>query len=557
VAEAVEEFKRFCFTHGLDPAQWVRIELCATEAANNAAEHGAKLDGVSLIRLEWRWEEDSLQLIVRDPADYRPPADFGNLPDDPLSERGRGHFLMKTQSDGLFHTNGPEGHAVTLSFRVGLACVHHESPADSEAIMQSMTEDLGSSYENLSALFRLSEALAESDSFDVFLTHALEQLVGLVGADGVHVARLKREVLEPITLRGQVPLALWQPQPVVAENVQGAAVRTLREQTVEFPGVLAPGDPLRSAEGSLFCCPMSLSERVLGVLTLFLGPDKPYFTAGQIRLAHTIADVLAIAMSSEEMQKERARQQRTLRELEIAADLQQRLLPKLFPSAPPLGAHGVCVSARQTGGDFFDLVTLENGLLVAVVADVMGKGISAALVGTIFRTVFHSCLDLAAQPEQLMMRMARLIYREINELEIFITAHIAVFDPHRRELRLCSAGHCPAILALPDGTILTPDKAQGLPLGIFDSGDYPVEVLPLLPGTRTLLFTDGLTEAENTAQTPVMLELKGLRRIVLERRHDSLPDFVRGVLKDIDTFCDHKNPTDDRTLLVVDYLPGP
>lgn len=544
----------FCRLHGLRDERWLNVELAVTEALNNAIEHGAGGDATKSISIQWTWKDNLLAVVVRDPGSYMPPEGMSpELPEDPLAEGGRGTFLMHQLAAKVEHRLVPGGHEIGLAFETGAApgdaaaaCV------ETEETLRMMTDDLSSAYENLSALFRLSESLASSDNLGVFLERSLDELFRLVGCDGIHIGGLSAGRLEPLAARGPVPPALAGGFVPAPEHAQGRAAVAARETTVERPSKLEDGDPLKSAAGPLYVCPMALSNRVLGVMTLFLEPGRSYFTAGQLRLARTFADVIAIAMAGDLLQRERGQQQRVLRELEIAAELQTRLLPKSFPKGPPWEAWGVCQSARQAGGDFFDLIPLGHDRMVATVADVMGKGISAAMVSTIFRTIFHSAIDLAGDPEVMISHIADLTYQEINDLEVYITAQIVLFDATSSCLRLSAAGHCPLLHVTADGTI-TEHSPNGFPLGLFESTGYDQITIPLVPGDRILLFTDGFPEAE-TADGG-MIGDEGFHALIRKHRAKSCRDFCRQIMQDLDKATGGREAGDDRTLLVVDFLP--
>ncbi len=148
---------------------------------------------------------------------------------------------------------------------------------------------------------------------------------------------------------------------------------------------------------------MLFQSRQLGVCVIARRTYDAFFTAGQIALARTTAEFLGIACANAELQAQRLAQLRVERELEIAAQIQQSLVPKEFPVRPDWRIHGLCVNAQEAGGDFFDVPEVPGGVLL-VIADVMGKGVSAALLAVVLRTAVRAHAPLAANPGELLGR---------------------------------------------------------------------------------------------------------------------------------------------------------
>src|SRR5213078_2814923 len=127
------------------------------------------------------------------------------------------------------------------------------------------------------------------------------------------------------------------------------------------------------------------------------------------------------------------------RELDIARNIQQSLLPKTFPSLPGFGLAGFCLSARQVGGDFFDVLPLSSHSALLVVADVMGKGVPAALFAATLRTLIRAMAEWTHRPGELLARVNRLMYDELSGVDMFITAQLALADTRQGRLIVASA----------------------------------------------------------------------------------------------------------------------
>ena len=183
----------------------------------------------------------------------------------------------------------------------------------------------------------------------------------------------------------------------------------------------------------------------------------------------------------------------------IAAEIQRSLLPAQLPACPPFTLAASCRSALQVGGDFFDAIPAPEGAVLLVIADVMGKGVPAALFAAVLRTTVRSMPQLFPSPGELLGAANQILFADLSRVDMFITAAVVYVHPRQGEIISASAGHCPLLLAGGGGTRSTEPKNSGLPLGIEPRVFYPQTVQALPPGDAALLYTDGLTETRNAA----------------------------------------------------------
>jgi serine phosphatase RsbU (regulator of sigma subunit) len=129
-----------------------------------------------------------------------------------------------------------------------------------------------------------------------------------------------------------------------------------------------------------------------------------------------------------------------------------------------------------------------------VVADVMGKGLPAAMFALMLRGLVRALRDHGRSPRSLLARANDLLYDELSRMEMFITAQVACVDATNRRVVVASAGHCPALVAQGGGGLVAAISPDGLPLGVLAGTVFEEETFELAPGTRCLMYTDGLTE---------------------------------------------------------------
>src|SRR5205823_6839366 len=137
------------------------------------------------------------------------------------------------------------------------------------------------------------------------------------------------------------------------------------QNTVQSCAELLHDDPVWRESGGAFACPVRFREEALGVLTVILPGGAAYYSAAQINIVRVVAEFIGIARATATLQAQRANEQRAIRELEVAAEIQQSLLPKEFPDLPKTRIFGVSQASREIGGDYFDIIPIEGkGVLV-------------------------------------------------------------------------------------------------------------------------------------------------------------------------------------------------
>ncbi len=185
------------------------------------------------------------------------------------------------------------------------------------------------------------------------------------------------------------------------------------------------------------------------------------------------------------------------RELDIAARLQQSILPRQWPQDPRYDLWGTMRAAKDIGGDFFDHFELPAGRRGLVVADVSGKGISAGLFGMVSKTLLRA---IATQREQAAGEVVREVNESLcadNESSMFVTAFYGQYDPASGRLVYVNAGHPPPLVLRAGGALEWLGRPGGTALGVVPGLTYEEGVVDLAPGDTVLVFTDGVTEAVN------------------------------------------------------------
>ena len=297
-----------------------------------------------------------------------------------------------------------------------------------------------------------------------------------------------------------------------------------------------------------------------------LGPklsEEPYSRSDR-RLLSSVALQTGLAIENStlvhHLAQESAQRQRIAREIEIAREVQERLLPQNYPDIKGVDFAGYSRTAQEVGGDYYDFIALENGRLGIAVGDVSGKGISAALLMASIRAALHGLtfsgnLNLA----RLIQGLNRIIF-DSSTSNRFVTFFFGQYDPATRMLDYVNAGHNAPVLLRPSSaqdSFCSPGvdctvqllEIGGPVLGIFEDAQYEQGQIVLRPYDILVAFTDGISEAMTKD-----FEEWGEERLIGAARADtrrSAREIVTAVVASADQFTAGAPQNDDLSLVVL------
>ncbi len=239
-------------------------------------------------------------------------------------------------------------------------------------------------------------------------------------------------------------------------------------------------------------------------------------------------------------------------QLESARRIQQSLLPEDFDLHPGLDFSGRMRAAQDVGGDFFDAFQVDEGRIAAVIADVSGKGIAAALFAAQASVVLRShCQTPENLPEQIQAANNALCQR--NPEEMFLTAIVAFITPRTGEVAFVNAGHCPPMIAGADGKVRLEMRPPNLVLGVLPDVDWSLHHLTLGPGESLLLHSDGFDEAQ-TKEGEILGRDKSMEifgKVIGEAESPDCAAVSERILEEIDEFAGDAPQADDITLITM------
>ena len=307
-----------------------------------------------------------------------------------------------------------------------------------------------------------------------------------------------------------------------------------------------PGDGLNS----LLVIPLAARNETLGAL--FVAREVTHgFEKDDVEAISVFAAQAALALDNARLFEEQIEKERLARELDIAKEVQHKLLPQSLPMVEGLTLAASSVSAQEVGGDYYDFVQLDDRRLAFIVGDVSGKGTSAAFYMAEMQGVFQSVTHIAPDPRDFLTHANRALASSLDK-NVFISVIYGVLDLEAEELLLARAGHCPAATITLTGEARYL-RSQGLGLGL-DRGalfrkTLDVERISLQPGDVFVLYTDGVVESRS-----VQGEEYGYERLlnsVRTHRHEDAADLHSALLSDLDGFLGGLRQYDDDLTLVV------
>jgi phosphoserine phosphatase RsbU/P len=310
------------------------------------------------------------------------------------------------------------------------------------------------------------------------------------------------------------------------------------------PRVQYPQEAKREGIVSMLSVGMRYKGKAVGVLRVYTAQEQT-FTQLQIDLMKAVASQAAAAIENARLVQETMQSQALERQVQMAAQVQHRMIPAKPPVIPGIDLAAVYVPSYELGGDFYDFIELPYNNLGMAIADVSGKGVPASLRMAAVRAALRAQVDNVYYLYEAVKRINLMLCRD-GSPEEFVTLFYGVLDGRTRRFTYCNAGHPPG-LVLRDGKILELDS-DNMVLGVDAEQTYTQSLMDLQPGDTLLLYTDGLTDSAN-----FQLDRFGKKRIV-EAFSLGGPDaetVINNILWSLRKFTGMAKPTDDVTMIVT------
>jgi sigma-B regulation protein RsbU (phosphoserine phosphatase) len=345
----------------------------------------------------------------------------------------------------------------------------------------------------------------------------------------------------------------------VGEGVVGRVAATGRGELITNaaadPRIVKHEDDALTVR-SVIAAPITVRQRLIGVLCVCNASDGLPFTATDYSLVEALAEQAGLAVHNADFLALLVDKQRLDLDLALASDVQLMLLPRNMPVVPGLDIDARYLAAQKVSGDLYDVFRLGFDRVGVAVADVSGKGVSASLLMAICRTTLRQIAPLHTSPARVLAELNRSLAGDMRE-GMFITMTYAVVDAGKNQVTVARAGHELTLLSRRDphtGSYLSEFiGSEGMPVGLVDPElfDSAIEdkTLEFPPGATLVLYTDGLTEAPNAEEK----EFGGARLAdALRAAHaGSAKEINDAILAAVERFAGPTGLRDDYTLLTV------
>ena len=237
-------------------------------------------------------------------------------------------------------------------------------------------------------------------------------------------------------------------------------------------------------------------------------------------------------------------------ELAFAGQIQAGFLPSSLPHLDGWQLAASLLPARETSGDFYDAFPLPNGKLGLLVADVSDKGMGAALYMALTRTLLRTYAHEYHGRPDYVLRVANRRMLTDTQAGLFVSAFYAVLDPYAGTLAYANAGHCPALLRRRNDDTLQSLPRTGMVLGVIEGGTWEQGSLAMQPGDVLVLYSDGVTDAQNVAGE--FFGEERLRAILTERQERSAQQIEEAIRLAVHRFTGDAPRFDDITVMVLE-----
>jgi sigma-B regulation protein RsbU (phosphoserine phosphatase) len=369
--------------------------------------------------------------------------------------------------------------------------------------VEHAANELAERYEEINLLYTISEILGRTVSLDEAAKTILTEVSETVGARRATVLVHDRATN---TLRAVAALGveLAAVPPIAVDDSCSVSARVVRSQHLQ----LVEGDESPCPEEAsyrrgamlsvpiMWTAPAPRGAEPLGVVNLSDRRSGQPFSAGDQKLIAAIATQIGTAIQNTRLVRASVEQQRLAHEMQLAHDLQMKLLPGDAIVAPEASVAARVVPAESVGGDFYNLFRLKNATTGIMIGDVSGHGYQAALIMALAMSAAAIHSQTTVDPGEMLSALSATLREELSLTEMFISGFYAVVDPAARELRFANTGH-PHAFHLPDGGDFERLAASDPPIGMEERA----------PGTMTrpwtprrdllVLFTDGVSDARN------------------------------------------------------------
>jgi len=415
--------------------------------------------------------------------------------------------------------------------------------------LQDMTDELIGAWDQLELVYRVTQNLTITSDLIATLRSILQEIRKVVDTENGFILLKRDDALECVSCIADVSGDFASE--ILLNNLVEVNNAVLCNEAVECHNIW-PDAP--DYINNMLATPLPiLDETDTKVALGLINKANNDFTAGDIKLLAALAQQVGAIIKNFLTHERIIIEERLSRELEIAAEIQESFLPTKLPQMGGIAIAVVSIPASEVGGDFYDFITVDDRNLTLVIGDVAGKGIPAAMLTSVTRTMLRVEAMRGEAPHAIIDQANNVLYQDLSRIDSFATVFVAAVDTYAGTLNYASAGHTPGVLWRAKTRTAEQLRATSPPIGIYGYRSQVVDTIHFEPGDMLVLYTDGITEAQAPNGN-----LFGLNRLIylIESRANEPPEMLQQAIQaEISSFRRDSQSRDDATLLIIKMLP--
>ncbi|WP_320046003.1 PP2C family protein-serine/threonine phosphatase [uncultured Ilyobacter sp.] len=291
---------------------------------------------------------------------------------------------------------------------------------------------------------------------------------------------------------------------------------------------------------------LNVKGKELGVI--YIVEDRERLIDSDQETISALAIQVANAINNAKMYEELLVKERISKELEVASRIQKKILPVEIKKVCGLEIANYFEPAKEVGGDYYDYCQREEDRVSITIADVSGKGVPAAFLMALIRSVLKTLNYKNIQPSDMLTTLNEIIYPDITE-DMFVTLFHSKYVSSERTLYYSNAGHNPLIIYKADLGKVVEYNVKGVAIGFIPEYKYKLGKVEISKGDILLYYTDGITEAENSKRE--MFGIERLKEVIYDNREKSAENVKKAILDSINSFRGNYEQVDDLTFVVI------
>ena len=431
---------------------------------------------------------------------------------------------------------GLEGSNISVRLEADANLIGHI--AEQEEELNNVTYELIDAQDQLLALYDLTQSMRNRLSIDEALTSLVQE-----------AGRLLKSNVCSGYLAFDPPVIAQYPQPMMSPSaLQHMAEQVLGSGTRLIVNSGGPSDYSVKGMTTILLEPIRIDNQVMGVLCIQRVRDT--FRSPDLKLMQAVCDQAGAQFENLMRYRESLAQTRIQTEMELAKNVQMHLLPQRLPNVVGLDVAAGALPASQVGGDFYDFMEQAGEPFIFTVGDITGKGMSAAMLMAMTRTLLRSKTRSFVRPSpvDILGSVNDEMYDDFTEIGMFATVFVGQYDFAEKILYYANAGHSPVIYC-PAGGEASLLEADGAPVGVLPNSTCENQAIYFNPGDVLVTATDGFSEAGNVAGE--LFGYERLLQLVTNTAHEPAQVILNTLYQTVAQFSAGRAQDDDQTVVVI------